>query len=156
MPEINQEYIKYIIIIIIITLLGYLLYLLYKDMIVFKQDLETFKNRLDQQIINPDEFDEDECEESSSEYEEEEYNLQPNNNIDMFEALDSILEESESDENQITEVGQDNVIEDNDNFIIETSKETNYCPVLLKTGKNKGNNCNKPIIFGGNTCKIHQ
>jgi len=161
MTEINQDYIKYLIIIIILSLIGCLVYFLYRDLMTLKSDINSFKNEFDQQKIvlgqvqnqfneEPEEFDEDESDESDNDDEEElHFDLHQNPTNDMFGALNSILEETEEEpeEQSIQEILEE----------IENEHESQKkCEATLKSGKNKGQICGKPIIGEGITCKLHQ
>jgi hypothetical protein len=136
--ELSQDSIKYVVLILVGMIIFYILFCLYKDIMTVRSELAKLKGDLEN--VNKsiqEEFTEEDFEEETDE----------EHGCYIHELLEP--QEVEPQEVEPQEV-EPETVEGEIIFL-----QSILCPVILKTGKNKGKECGKETVENTGLCKKH-
>jgi hypothetical protein len=154
--EYLKESILYVIGLILVIIIAYILYLVYKDLVYLRSEVSTLHTSVGAltEFHNTDEDFNTECEDG----------LNTADSIDCCDVNDDYIVSKKtnifdnlmmnSDELQNLQDFQKEIT--NQLPVISEVPEYLGCKKILKTGKNKGNECGKQVVQDTDFCKNHQ
>ncbi len=156
--ELSQDSIKYVVLILVGMIIFYILFCLYRDIMTVRSELAKLKGDLEN--VNKtieEEFTDEDFEEETDE--EHGCYLHELLEPEAAEAQEVEAQEVEAQEVEAQEVEPQEVEpqevepEEVEGEIIFL--QSTLCPVILKTGKNKGKECGKETVENTGLCKKH-
>lgn len=182
--ELSQNSVKYIILILVFVIIGYILFSLYRDTMYLRSEISKIKTELSEVKKSLEDQEDYEDEEDYEEEDCGFFHPEDSQKCDVIledltqESQEELIEDEEQkeipDDHQVLEIKEDEPLQiqksvletideepESDIQVDEKEHEILFlekmlCPVILKSGKNKGSACNKDTFENTGFCKKHQ